>query len=31
MEWNSIGVRYENHENKKVMDYGQRHRTKRLG
>jgi hypothetical protein len=31
MKWNSIGIRYENHEKKKVTDYGQRHRTKRLG
>ena len=31
MEWNSINIRYENHEKKKVTNYGQRHRTKRLG
>ena len=31
MEWNPIGIRYENHEKKKVTDYGQRHITKRLG
>ena len=31
MEWNSIGIRYENHEKKKVTDCGQRHETKRLG
>ena len=31
MEWNPIGIRYENHEKKKVTHYGQRHRTKRLG
>jgi hypothetical protein len=31
MEWNSIGIEYENHEDKKVTDCGQRHKTKRLG
>ena len=31
MEWNSIDIRYENHEKKNVMDCGQTHRTKRLG
>ena len=31
MEWNSIGIRYENHKKKKVTDCGQRHKTERLG
>ena len=31
MEWNSINIRYENHEKKKVTNCGPRHRTKRLG
>ena len=31
MEWNSIDIEYENYEKKKVIDYDQRHRTKRLG
>ena len=31
MEWNSIDIRYENHEKKKVTDCGQRHGTKSLG
>ena len=30
-EWNSISIRYENHEKKKVTNCCQRHRTKRLG
>ena len=31
IEWNSISIEYENHEKKKVTNYGQRHRTKSLG
>ena len=31
MKWNSIGIRYENHEKKKVTDCGQRHTDKRVG
>jgi hypothetical protein len=31
MEWNSIGIKCENHEKKKVRDCGQRDKTKRLG
>ena len=31
MKWNSNGIKYENHDKKKVIDYGQRHRTKRQG
>ena len=29
MKWNSIGIRYENHEKKKVRDCGQRQRTQK--
>ena len=31
MKWNSIDIKYENHEKKKVIDHGQRHKIKRLG
>ena len=31
MEWNSIDIEYEKHEKKKVIDCGQRHKTKGLG
>ena len=31
MKWNSKGIKYENHANKKVTDYGQRQKTKRQG
>jgi hypothetical protein len=31
MKWNSNDKKYENHEKKKVTDFGQRQRTKRLG
>jgi len=31
MRWNSIGIKYENNEKKKVTDCSQRHRTKRIG
>ena len=31
IKWNSIDIIYENHEKKKVTDYGRRDKTKRLG
>ena len=31
MKWNSIDIRYENHEKKKVTYCGQRQRTQRQG
>ena len=30
MEWNSISIRYENHEKKKVTDYDQQNQKTRL-
>ena len=31
MKWNSNDIKYENHEKKKVTDFGQRHKTKIQG
>ena len=30
MKWNSNDIKYKKHEKKKVTDYGQRHKTKRV-
>ena len=31
MRWNSNDINYENHEKKKVTNYGQGHRTNKVG
>jgi hypothetical protein len=31
MKWNSNGIKYENHEKKKVIECGQGHRIERQG